>query len=108
MKNIVINTAKEFMKTPEDRYISLGQFIGEKFRKDKLEPLFVDKDDNRKIRIILDGAYGYPTSFTEEAFGGLARKYGKDRVKKRLEFISEEEPLLIEEIDLYIEKADNE
>jgi hypothetical protein len=108
MKNIIINIAKEFSKTPGSRYISQGRYTGQKFRKEQLEPLFIDEDDNRKITIILDGAYGYPTSFTEEAFGGLARQYGKDRVKKRLEFISEEEPLLIEEINSYIEKADNE
>ena len=108
MEDIKINIAKEFSNTPGGRYISQGQNSGEKFRQEKLEPLFIDKKDNSKITILLDGAYGYPTSFTEEAFGGLARKYGKERVKKRLEFISEEEPILIEEINLYIDKANNE
>ena len=48
---------------------------------------------------------GFATSFLEEAFGGLARKYGGERCLKRLEFVSDEDPLLIKEITNYIKEA---
>ena len=82
MNEIRINIAKDFSETPGVRYISQGKYTGEGFRKKKLEPLFQDKNDNRKIIIELDGTFGYPTSFSEEAFGGLARIYGEKISKK--------------------------
>ena len=48
---------------------------------------------------------GYPTSFLEEAFGGLARIFGKSECRLRLSFISYDEPLLLDEIDEYIRNS---
>ena len=56
----------------------------------------------------LDGTIGYGTSWLEEVFGGLARKFGVKRVMDKLLFKSEEEPYLIEDILGYIEDADKE
>ena len=63
---------------------------------------FEDAKDNSEITINLDGTEGYATSFLDEAFGGLARKFGVERCLKRIKFISAEEPLLIEEIKNYM------
>lgn len=78
-----------------------GQFSGEEFREDYLEKYFKD-ESSKKIQIILDGTAGYSTSFLDEAFGGLARNYGVQKCLDRLEFISIEEPYLIDEIKKYM------
>ena len=96
---IKINIAKEFTDTPGGRFKKDGKFSGEEFREEILIPL---SEKNEKILIDLDGGYGYPTCFLEEAFGGLARKFGSKKVLKTLEFKSDEEPLLITEIISYI------
>jgi hypothetical protein len=98
----IINVAKDFSTTPGARYRSDGPFSGEEFRERLLKPLFEDSSDNSKIRIVLDGVEGYATSFLEEAFGGLAREFGKQRVLDRLEFVSGEDSEAISEILDYI------
>ena len=95
----------DFTTTPGPRKREDGLFSGEEFRENFLEKYFLDGSSD-KIEINLDGVEGYSTAFLEEAFGGLVRKFGKDVVKNRLEFISMEEPFLKEEIKSYIEKAD--
>ncbi len=101
----IINIAKDFSSTPGARYKSDGDYSGELFREGFLEPLFKNSNDLTKITIILDGVEGYATSFLEEAFGGLARKYGKKICVSRLEFISNEDPLIIDDIKHYINRA---
>lgn len=106
---ITINIAQDFTDTPGPRYQKDGQFSGEEFRNKILEPKFLEaKSSKQKLIIDLDGGYGYPSSFLEEAFGGLARLYEIKEVLSVLEFISTEEPLLEKRIKLYIEKARDE
>jgi hypothetical protein len=100
---ITIRVASEFSKTPGARLIKEGGHSGEEFREKFLSPYFEDPTSNDSILIILDGAEGYPTSFLDEAFGGLARIYGKEKVLARIKYESNEDPLLIEEILQYIE-----
>jgi len=104
---ITINIAKEFSNTPGARFKTDGPFSGEEFRETFLEKYFQNPKDDSKILIELDGTEGYPTSFLEEAFGGLARKFGIETCLKKLEFISSEEKMLIDEIRNYIEKAND-
>ena len=62
---------------------------------------------NEKLKIDLDGGYGYGSSFLEEAFGGLIRDLDED-YKQALEIIqikSNDEPSLIEDITKYIKDA---
>jgi hypothetical protein len=101
-----ISIARNFTDCPGARYKSEGPFSGEEFRETFLEPLFTPVP-TEKIQVIMDGVEGYATSFLEECFGGLARKYGKDLVKKWIAIVSNEDPLLIEEIYEYIEEANN-
>lgn len=98
--------SEEFTKTPGGRYRSDGKFSGQEFREDVLINLLEKaKVNNEKILMDLDDTYGYPSSFLEEAFGGLARMQGVSAVKRVLEFKSDDEPLQIERILGYIENA---
>ena len=86
---MIFSVAREFTDTPGPRYRKQGKFSGEEFRELFLEPLFKQYMlSGTKIEIDLDGVYGYPTSFLEEAFGGLVRKYHKHGILKRLKIVA--------------------
>jgi hypothetical protein len=103
---IVIKLAEDFSKTPGARFISDGPFSGELFRETVLIDKYKEaKEKNEKLLIDLDGTYGYATSFLEEAFGGLARHFSEDNIKKILTFKSEDEPPLLKDISDYIDSA---
>lgn len=106
MKEIKINV-KDFSITPGSRYRDEGQkaHSGQEFREEYLEPIFENKHDDSIVVVNLDGTIGFGTSWLEEVFGGLARKYGKDLILKRITFISNEEPYLIDDIKEYITHA---
>lgn len=103
---MTIRICSDFSDTPGARHKSEGDFSGEEFRESLLIPRFLSAiDNNEKLEIDLDGGYGYPTSFLEEAFGGLARIYGSKKVLNTLSFISQDEPSLVGEIEEYIRSA---
>ncbi len=102
MEIIAIDIAHDFSDTPGARYISEGPDSGELFRRNFLEPFFKQDIENKRLTIILDGTAGYATSFLEEAFGGLARLYGKNVVLNKISFISNDDALLVDEIISYI------
>lgn len=103
---IVINIAKDFSNTPGGRHKKEGPFSGEQFREEMLLPkYFAAKESKTRLLINLDGCYGYATSFVEEAFGGLARKLKQKDVLDIIEFISEDEPGLVDLIKEYVENA---
>ncbi len=100
---IKIQVAKEFSRTPGPRFKREGRFSGEEFREKILDPRFREAERKGETLLIdLDGASGCPTSFLEEAFAGLARKYTAKRVLSFLQFKSDEEPYLIEDVQEYI------
>jgi len=100
-----INIAKEYTRTPGGRFANEGKFSGEEFRKTLLFPRYTEaKKLGVSLEVILDGGYGYATSFLEEAFGGLAREL-KDHDLLNIKIVSDEEPALIEKIKKYIEDA---
>ena len=103
MKIIVV--AKDFSDTPGGRFKKDGPNSGEEFKERYLKPEFDKLKGNEKLLIDFDGSYGYPTSFLEEAFGGLARIYNAKNVLEKLDFKSDEEPSLIEEVKRYITNA---
>ena len=110
-EKIFIDIAKHFSKTPGPRYIHEGDFSGESFRKNILYPKVKEViAKNGKIVIILDGTAGYGTSFLEESFGGLIREDNLSYTDliNVLEFISNEEPYLINDIYSYLEEARDE
>jgi hypothetical protein len=101
----------DFSKTPGSRYRDEGKkaHSGQEFREDILEPNFkLAISSNQKVHVDLDGTIGYGTSWLEEVFGGLARAYGKNQVLSILNFKSEEEDYLIDDIKQYIEDAEKQ
>lgn len=106
---IEINIARQFTKLPGPRYQDQGPGSGQEFLEDLLKPAFLKaKETNDQVTIQLDGVkYGYPTSFLEEAFGGLAREFEIEEVLKRLRFESVAEPMLDFEIRHYIKHAND-
>jgi hypothetical protein len=106
---VEINIAKEYTETPGGRYIANGAFSGEEFRNKKLKPKYDEAIlKNVKLRINFDGGYGYPSSFLEEAFGGLKRLLKEEGMKidiSKFEFISKDEPSLIDKVIAHIKAA---
>lgn len=99
---MTINIAKEYTKTPGGRFIKEGEYSGEDFRIKVLEPKYKETKANREqLTVILDGGYGYGSSFLEEAFGGLVRSL-KDAQISKIIIVSEEEPKLIQDVKGYI------
>lgn len=105
---MTIKISTDFSDTPGARHRDEGKYSGEEFREDMLEKDFLQaKENGEKLVIDLDGGYGYPTSFLEEAFGGLARIYPPKEVLDVLDFISNDEPSLIDDIKDYIKNANS-
>lgn len=78
----IINIARDFSPFPAGRIISDGPNSGQKFRQTLLEPAL---EKHSLVEVQLDGVKGYPSSFTEEAFGGLVRAgHSKHDLKQRL------------------------
>lgn len=103
-----LSILESYTTTPGSRTIDEGDFSGEDFLRKCLKPLFEEALEHKEVLFIdLDGTEGYATSFLEEAFGGLARLYPDINILNFLEFKSEDEPLLIQEITLYIQEANN-
>ena len=95
---------KDFTDAPGPRFRSQGEHSGEEFREDILIPKFKEALAKKaKLVINFDRTFGYPTSFLEETFGGLKEKYDKELILKTLEFISNDEIGLIDEVKGYIE-----
>jgi hypothetical protein len=100
-----INIATDYTKKPGGRYVVEGPYSGEEFRELVLKPAFIKALANgENLKVILDGGYGYGTSFLEEAFGGLVRDV-KDPEIKNIEIVSEEEPEKKQRIQEYIQDA---
>jgi hypothetical protein len=85
--DIIYKIAKEFTDTPGPRLIVEGKFSGEMFLKDVLLPKYKEaiKSDSNLV-IDLDGTFGYPPSFLDEAFGGLIKETqtGTSKIFKNL------------------------
>lgn len=101
-----ISLAEQFANTPGARNIDEGEFSGEAFLHSCLLFHFKEALSHDGVLLIdLDNTEGYATSFLEEAFGGLARMFDAETVLNHIEFKSDDEPLLIEEIKTYIKEA---
>lgn len=103
----IYNIAENYTKSPG---IRTGKYSGEDFREKILKPLFLSLEEEEKLTINLDGGFGYPSSFLDEAFAGLVRvnHFNKNEVLKKIKFISEEEKGLPKKIEKYISEAEPE
>ncbi|WP_394524331.1 STAS-like domain-containing protein [Lacrimispora sp. JR3] len=103
----VINISEVFSNTPGGRYKDEGDFSGEEFRESILLPEYekVENTDN-KLKINFDNCFGFATSFLEESFGGLVRKYKKKNVLSHIEIISNDDETIPKLIRNYVEAAE--
>jgi hypothetical protein len=98
-----INIAKDFSKFPAGRYVTDGEFSGQRFREKLLHPQL---KRHKNLIVELDGTAGYGSSFLDEAFGGLVRHngYSSKELHDRLRIKAFDNSLLLE-IWEYIESA---
>jgi hypothetical protein len=105
-EKVLLNIATDFTRTPGPRKRTEGVSSGQEFLEDFLRPLYLAAVAKGSVlHVDFDGAAGYPTSFLEEAFGGLSREFGKDAVLSHIEFVCNDEPYLSDEIRQYIRAA---
>jgi hypothetical protein len=76
---ITINIATDFSKNLGGRLKALGPFSGEEFFETILEGKYLEaKEKNCQLEIDLDGSSPYGSSFVDQSFGELFRKYNDD------------------------------
>lgn len=81
MGKYAINIAMDFSKNLGGRWKKLGPYSGEAFFEEILEKKYLEaKHANEVLHIFLDGASPYGSSFLDQSFGTLYRKYGKEVV----------------------------
>ena len=100
-----ISIADDFSKYPSGRYRKNGRGSGEEFREEFLLPPL---REGASIEVSFKGAYGYPASFVEEAFGGLIRAgVGLDAIEQHLTLIpgSDEYEVYVSQAWRYIRDA---
>jgi hypothetical protein len=106
-QQISLSIAQEFSKIPGPRTRAEGEHSAEEFLDTILEFRFDEAVRSHAVLYIdLDGGFGYGTSFLEEAFGGLARrKKNAQLVIDHIDFKSDEEPYLRDDVLSYIREA---
>lgn len=81
------------------RYRTDGDFSGQQFLEDLLQPKFEKAVSGSYLLFIdLDGVWGYPSSFTSGSFGKLSIEKSADLVLKHITFKSDENRTRLEEI----------
>lgn len=102
-----INIAKDFSDMPGGRLISEGDYSGELFRKELLLPKYKESLEKGEHLIInFDGAYGYPPSFLDEAFGGLVRELKATGILEHIEMIANDDLSVTRRVKNYVEDAE--
>ena len=102
-----IKICDDFTDAPGGRYITEGECSGEEFRDSILWNRLCEAEKKGiKLDIDFDGCYGFGTSFLEEAFGGLVRKYKKRGVLNLINIISTEDDTIAPLIEKYIKTAE--
>ena len=101
--NHTIDIGREFSRYPAGRTAKDGDYSGQVFLKKFLIPALT-KGSN--VKILLDSALSYGSSFLEEAFGGLIRDeiITPEEFYSRVEFVSSDEYLLAE-VASYVKDA---
>lgn len=94
MKTIVFT--KEFTDTPGGRYRAHGDWSGEEFRENILEPALRDHDF---VVLDLNGAFGFASSFIDEAFGVLVERVGIKTVRSKLRIQLNDDPISLRKIE---------
>ena len=101
-----IRIAEEFSEFPGGRYPEDGDGNGTDFREKYLVPAI---RAGEPVDVILDGTRGYPSSFLEEAFGGLVRQgITATEINFTFNFVAEQPGFarFVKLIDEHIRRAD--
>lgn len=88
----VINIAKEFSPYPVGRFYDDGPDSGQRFREEFLEPPLLAGET---VEVQLSGTEGFGSSFLDEAFGGVVRKFKftEEDVRKHLILVADDDPV---------------
>jgi hypothetical protein len=106
MNIVFISVAHDFSKTPGPRLRGHGPHSAEEFFNTRLAPGFAEAvRRDAQLLVDFDGTAGVAASFLDEAFGRLARRFGRTELDERLLILAVEEPHLEAEILRYIESA---
>ncbi|TPW24240.1 DUF4325 domain-containing protein [Marinobacter nauticus] len=101
----MINIATDFSDLPYGRMRGDGPASAQVFREDILAPALKTHD---KVTVVLDGVFGYASSFLEEAFGGLKRQgFTEFQLMHKLEIVSNDDKHLLKEVADYIKDKGN-
>lgn len=105
MKKETIIRVADWTDTPGPRAKVQGDYSAEEFLEKRLSEPFDNAVKNDEVLIVdLDGVAGYLPSFLEETFGGLARKYGTETVRKHLRIVCTDDRVTLEDAWDYIDK----
>lgn len=94
--------SQEYTKYPGGRLRKDGPYSGEAFREDVLLPLLASC---QRLELDLTGAYGFGSSFLDEAFGEVGKRLGISACRSRLSFLADDDPTLVDLIWAKVEKA---
>lgn len=96
---VEINIALHFTKTPGARNYDDGKKSGEEFFHQVLQPKYLQATkEGTKLKIVIDGIEGFPSSFINEAFGLLGNTYPPEEVWNNLIIVSTEVPKYVKKI----------
>ena len=106
---IRIKISTDFSEIPSGRSAVEGEHSGEEFRDTLLVLKYEEAEQKDDIlEIDFDDCYGFGTSFLEEAFGGLVRKYHKHGVLNRIRIIANDDETIPDNIEKYVIAAEAE
>lgn len=86
---------KNFSRYPSGRYRQDGDFSGEQYREEILEPLV---QLHRTITVDMSSVFAVAGSFLDEAFGPFANKMGEEKFWQTFNIVVEDDPDLIDEL----------
>lgn len=105
MSSIKINVSKDFSPTPGPRFIWQGEYSGEAFFINLLEPKFRQALEEKKTLVVdLTNTNGFGSSFLEESFGKLPTVFSVTEISNTLEMITRNR-ILGEEIEGYLYRS---
>ena len=96
MTEKTINFVREFTDCPGGRLEIHGDYSGQEFREKILKPALQNYD---RVKLEMNGAVGFPSSFIDEVFGILASEIGYDVLRAKLVIDLSDDPLAMKEID---------
>ncbi|MBN2069719.1 MAG: STAS-like domain-containing protein [Opitutales bacterium] len=96
-----INFVEDFTDCPGGRLRVTSEHSGEAFREDVLLPAL---NDNDRVEVDMNGAFGFPSSFLDEVFGKIVDNKGLAFFKEKVEILLDDDPISLIEINDIVQK----